>query len=203
MREARRMTRYEAQVGETQADRNNAAHALSRRLRERNNRQIAFLPVAARTLIERFRQVANRYDSALSEIEFFGGGSLDGVARIDRAKSVEVAVQRLLSVSRKPGTGGPRSAEAVQYLREQNRLNELLDLRLQKTRASIKVTSTDAWPSLDRDAVNLLVREHGTALAAVRQARDMLKSASPAQGVVILRFFAERAKDLTVGSGTS
>lgn len=203
MREARRMTRYEAQVGETQADRNNAAHALSRRLRERNNRQIAFLPVAARTLIERFRQVANRYDSALSEIEFFGGGSLDGVARIDRAKSVEEAVQRLLPVSRKPGTGGPRSAEAVQYLREQNRLNELLDLRLQKTRASIKVTSTDAWPSLDRDAVNLLVREHGTALAAVRQARDMLKSASPAQAVVILRFFAERAKDLTVGSGTS
>ncbi len=66
MREARRMTRYEAQVGETQADRNNAAHALSRRLRERNNRQIAFLPVAARTLIVRFRQVANRYDSALS-----------------------------------------------------------------------------------------------------------------------------------------
>lgn len=203
MREARRMTRYEVQLGETQADRNNEAYVLSRRLRERNNRQIAFLPVAARTLIERFRQVANRYDSALSEIEFFGGGSLDGVARIERAQSVEEAVQHLLPVSRKPGTGGPRSAEAVQNLREQNRLNQLLDLRLQKTRASIKVTPTDTLPSLDRDAVNLLVREHGTALAAVRQARDMLKSASPAQAVVILRFFAERARDLTVGSGTS
>jgi hypothetical protein len=111
------------------------------------------------------------------------------VARIERAQSVEEAVQRLLPVSRKPGTGGPRSAAAAQDLREQNRLNQLLDLRLQKTRASIKVTPPDALPSLDRDAVNLLVREHGTALAAVRQARDLLKSASPAQAVVILRFF--------------